>query len=503
MPIRRLPGQPNIDQLRSQARTLQRRVRDGEAQALALVRGMHPRLAAIVDGSAEATAFTRADALLVVARSYGFASWPALHSVLALIDRFTRSPHRQPVGASGASAHDQADEFLQFACLTYSDDDPGRWAAAGERLAAYPDIAASSIYTAAAVGDVAAARRLLGADPGAANRQGGPHRWEPLLYLTYSRVDSAAPGHSAVEVARLLLDHGADPNAGYLWDGLPSPFTALTGAFGRGEGDQPPHRHCLELADMLLAAGADPNDSQALYNCGLGPGPDDYLRLLLRYGLGRGDGGVWHQRLGHLHPTPAELLQDELLKAARRNLADRARLLLDHGVDLDGTGTAHPSFEGYRAWELATLLGHADIAGLLAAAGASAGPDPVIGFLGACMRADRGAVDRLRAADPSLPHRAIACRPHHLTTAAAHGHTAAVRLMAELGFDVNHLRRGTPLHEAAYAGHLATVRALIALGADPTRTDPSYHATPQGWAEHADRRAVVDYLATLGPRRTG
>jgi ankyrin repeat protein len=69
--------------------------------------------------------------------------------------------------------------------------------------------------------------------------------------------------------------------------------------------------------------------------------------------------------------------------------------------------------------------------------------------------------------------------------------------MAGLGFDVNNLRRGTPLHEAAYRGHLSTVQALIALGADPTRTDPSYHATPQGWAEHNNQRAVADYLATV------
>jgi hypothetical protein len=51
-----------------------------------------------------------------------------------------------------------------------------------------------------------------------AGRPGGPFAWEPLLYLTYSRI-GGGPGRSAVEVARLLLEHGADPNAGYLWEG--------------------------------------------------------------------------------------------------------------------------------------------------------------------------------------------------------------------------------------------------------------------------------------------
>ena len=69
---------------------------------------------------------------------------------------------------------------------------------------------------------------------------GGPFGWEPLLYLTYSRVP-LGPGRSAVAVARLLLEHGSDPTAGYLWEGLIPPFTALTGALG-GDGTIPKHR---------------------------------------------------------------------------------------------------------------------------------------------------------------------------------------------------------------------------------------------------------------------
>lgn len=48
--------------------------------------------------------------------------------------------------------------------------------------------------------------------------------------MAYARLD--APGRY-VPAARLLLEYGADPNAGFLWDGLPSPFTALTGASSR------------------------------------------------------------------------------------------------------------------------------------------------------------------------------------------------------------------------------------------------------------------------------
>ena len=132
MPTRRLPDNPDVEHLRNQAKTLQRRVRDGDAQALAWVREFHPR---------PPQTFARADALLVVARSYGFASWPALRATLDVIDRFTRSPHRQPAG----------DDFLVLACLTYSNDDPARWASARRMLAGQPELAGQSIHTAAAV----------------------------------------------------------------------------------------------------------------------------------------------------------------------------------------------------------------------------------------------------------------------------------------------------------------------------------------------------------------
>jgi len=80
---------------------------------------------------------------------------------------------------------------------------------------------------------------LLDADPALGGREGGPHRWEPLLYLVYARHDAALGEDATLVTARALLEHGADPNAGYLWHGLPSPFTALTGALGGGVQEEP------------------------------------------------------------------------------------------------------------------------------------------------------------------------------------------------------------------------------------------------------------------------
>src|SRR5581483_11211035 len=106
-------------------------------------------------------------------------------------------------------------------------------------------------------------RRLLAGRPGLARERGGPLRWRPLSYLAYSRAHPDAPAGAVLSVARQLLDAGADPNEGFLWDGHPYAFTALTGAFGYGElgpRRQPAHPHALALARLLLDAGADPND---------------------------------------------------------------------------------------------------------------------------------------------------------------------------------------------------------------------------------------------------
>ena len=62
-----LPGRPNIDQLRRQARELLRAAADGEPAALARVRAVSQRV-------------SLSAAQLVVAREHGFASWPALRA---------------------------------------------------------------------------------------------------------------------------------------------------------------------------------------------------------------------------------------------------------------------------------------------------------------------------------------------------------------------------------------------------------------------------------------
>jgi ankyrin repeat protein len=500
VPTRSLPSDPNLEQLRKLAKTLQRLVREGDPGAVELVREFHPRHARVAADAPELSRFTRADVQLTLARSYGFPSWPKLTRYVETVSRLTRNPHRQAVGERATTPAELVDELLRLACLTYGGDDPARRHRAHALLREHPELATATIHTIAAVGHVAAARELLAADPSLARKEGGPHRWEPVLYLAYSRLDPSGPDHSALEVARLLLDAGADPNAGYLWEGH-YPFTALTGVFGDGESGRrntPPHPDCLALARVLLDAGADPNDSQTLYNRQWSP-DDAHLELLLSYGLGRGTTTVWGTRLGLAHPSPQELVQEELRRAAEAGRIERVRLLVDRVDDIDGIGMDHPLLEGRTAHQLAQLHGHTHVAQLLEQAGAQPRNLRAVEELrAACLRADRADVQRLVDRDPTLAAQMIDTWPHLVL---ATGNVDAIGLLVEVGYDLNPTGCRTPLHDAAFHGQLDLVQALVALGADPTIRDPEHNSTPEGWADYAGHDAVARYLANLTANR--
>src|SRR5436190_17555408 len=78
--VRPLPDRPNLTNLRKQAKSLLAAWQAGDQQALTRVRDLHPR-------GERLTAMGRhslADAQLVVARGYGFASWARLVQHLRL-----------------------------------------------------------------------------------------------------------------------------------------------------------------------------------------------------------------------------------------------------------------------------------------------------------------------------------------------------------------------------------------------------------------------------------
>src|SRR5690349_25026294 len=84
-----LPSEPSLQQLRHQARDLQRAVRRGDQDALAEVAGRHPD--GRPDGAA-AAAFPLSAAQLVVARRYDFPSWVRLRRYVEVASGTGGSP---------------------------------------------------------------------------------------------------------------------------------------------------------------------------------------------------------------------------------------------------------------------------------------------------------------------------------------------------------------------------------------------------------------------------
>jgi hypothetical protein len=94
MPTVPLPAAPSLEQLKKQAKDLQRAVRSADTHALVLVAEHHP------DGSPTSVAASRFPldaAQLVVARRYGFVSWPRLKHHVQTITRSSQSRRESTV----------------------------------------------------------------------------------------------------------------------------------------------------------------------------------------------------------------------------------------------------------------------------------------------------------------------------------------------------------------------------------------------------------------------
>ena len=73
-----LPDRPNLDQLKNQVKDLLKGHKAGDPEALERIRANHPRLGASSVHEIQESRFTLSGAQLVVAREYGFSSWPRL-----------------------------------------------------------------------------------------------------------------------------------------------------------------------------------------------------------------------------------------------------------------------------------------------------------------------------------------------------------------------------------------------------------------------------------------
>ena len=422
-----------------------------------------------------------------LAREYGVSNWATLKAALA------------DVTVPDADRHELVAQFLEHACLHYGvrpgtaewdrsyEDGHSRWRFAARILKRHPDVAHAGIHAAAVCGDVAEVARILAERPAAATEQGGPQRWQPLLYVCYGRLPIPAAGTNAVAIARALLDCGADPGVGFS-DGE-NHFRPLTGAIGGGEFAQPAHPQATALAALLIERGADPYEPQALYNTSLDKDDTAWLEFLFDRSSQRNQVRRWTDAAAS---RPRGSMLDYLLSSAvSGSRLERMRWLLAHGAD---ARSVNPS-TGRRLHTEALLHGDGEAAALLALYGAA--PEDLQGhdaFQAACMRLDRDTARRLAGGQP-----AHLLDPAPLLYAAAHDLLDVAGLLLELGMspDVHDAGNHRPLHTAAGSGSARVAALLVAHGAEIDPRETRHHGIPLSWALHAQKHQTLDLLGPL------
>ena len=384
-----------------------------------------------------------------IAHEAGFSSWPKLKT--ALTHDFTTRAGAETALVKAALAGDST--------------------TVERALEQYPDITSESLAAACILASADVLDRL---DAENATRKTGPYDWEPLLYVCSGAI-STKGGSERTDIAKRLVELGADPNVGCRERETVRGYrTALGAAIGLARD--------ADLARYLVDVGADTADGPTLYegsSTWYAVKERDFASLEL---LLDAEPPHWHL----CHALPHCLRFDDLAPV---------ELLLAHGADpnwnktefgFDGSSLHEaiavdasidiidalleagaivdlPGRDGRSALQLATCLNRADIVDALLRAGAD--PDRIREedrWVAACFRREK---------EETLRQRTFLPVDHLWLTRATHAETIELLLAGGLDSNCRDDDGARPLHRAVAAANHAAISALLAAGADPSLSD--------------------------------
>jgi ankyrin repeat protein len=477
---RQLTANSSLETLRKEAKRWLKAVRAQDPTAHERLRRSHPG-APLQPGLR--------DVQYALAREHGALSWAALKAALAQTT-FDNGSHEKRLS-----------EFLEHARLRYgtrpssSDwneryyDDPSRWQYAARIFQRHPQIVTGNIHAASVSGDLTEVERILKARPAAASERAALDGQQPLDYLCYGRLPIAATGENAIAIATALLE-GGSPCEHPLPDDDGAHFQPLTAAIGGGESSQPAHPKAEALATLLIERGADPYDTQALYNTSLGEDDLFWLDFLYSRSAQRGETHKWTEPSTR---WPKSAMVDFLLiMAVHRNHIRRAQWALSHGAN---PRHRHPYYATRNLHTEAIVNGYTQIADLLLQFGGLA--DALYGhqaFQAACVRLDRDAAAKLSDSHPEY-----LLNPEPLMLAASRDLKEVAELLLDLGVspDVANATNFRPLHAAASHDSARVGALLIERGAEIDPLEARFNSTPLGWAIHGNNRRMMEMLGAV------
>jgi len=467
MPIRELPAHPNLEHLKKQASNLLRDALASEADAQARFSNCHitatPKLA---------------DALHLIAREYGFDTWPALKLhievdsadsiealtaaikadnatlVRAVLSRHPslRSRINEPLPNYGfdapaiiAAVHKQNREMIDALLDAGANvNERTRWWAGsfGVLDSASPELAAYlisrgatvDIHAAARLGMIDRVRELLALNPQLVHARGG---------------DGQLPLHfaSTVEIAALLLDHGADIDARDIdHESTAAQYLASSRQYMEW---QAPYRH--DVVRFLISRGAQ---TDILMASAVGD-----IALV--------------ERILNDDPETIRTTVSERYFPKQNPRSGGCIYIYGFGF----TKSPHMIAHQFEHPEVFTLLMQRS---------------PIwLRLLSAAEVGDEAYFQRILTDHPQLFQKLSANAARRIIGVAVRNNTSAIHQLLSAGWPANPaMETGqTPLHFAAWHGNIDIVRDLIAHNAPINVIETEHGGDPLAWALHGSQHS--------------